>query len=81
MPHYNRHQCGKFCHNHYEMQSWQCRPPYGLSLIARANWARNWAAELARNPRRERDNFPAYFKATARILLVRSKTRGPIPLP
>ena len=75
MPHYHRHQCDKKCHNHYENQSWQCSPPFELALIARANWARNWAAELPDN------DFSPYFKATARILLARSKKLPPLPLP
>ena len=85
MAHTNIHQCGKFCHNHYELQGHQCRPPHSLSLLARANWARSWAAEI-QDMHGRWDEVPMsayfpYFKMAARVYLKRSRTRKPLPLP
>lgn len=82
---HNYWQCEKFCHNHYELQTLQCVPPPSLSLIAKANWARNWAAEIQHMHGRYGEPslsayFP-YFKMAARVYLNRSRSRKPVPIP
>lgn len=78
-------QCRKECYNHYELNSFQCKPRHELALLSRAHGARSYAAELQHMHGRWDEVPPSaffpYFKMAARILLKRSRNRPPLPLP